>query len=135
MTIQLFGLEVCVVQDTFYRCQDYENVKFNKKPAVKQKKGCLEIVRGVNFEIIDTQKDNGAKYLIFFDDSLEEICFSKAYADVATASKHRGLSTIYITLTVLFKSLRCMMQIWTLSAQSGLGSELADWYRDATSVS
>ena len=71
---------------------------------------------------------------------------------IATSGRHRGLSTIYIqhnlfhqnklgrdvelqnTHIVLFKSPRDVMQVSTLSAQLGLGSELVDWYRDATSV-
>ena len=112
----------------------------------------LEFVRGVNFEFIDSLKNNGTKYLLIFDDSCEEICNSKAFFDIATAGRHRGLSTIYIkhnlfqqsklgrdvelqnTHIVLFKSPRDVMQVTTLSTQLGLGSELVDWYRDATSV-
>ena len=112
----------------------------------------LEFVRGVNFEFIDSLKNNGTKYLLIFDDSCEKICNSKAFVDIATAGRHRGLSTIYIkhnlfhqsnlgrdvelenTHIVLFKSPRDVMQVTTLSTQLGLGSELVDWYRDATSV-
>ena len=112
----------------------------------------LEFVQGVSFEFIDSLKNNGTKYLLIFDDSCEEICNSKAYVDIATAGRHRGLSTIYIkhnlfhqsklgrdvelqnTHIVLFKSPRDVMQVTTLSTQLGLGSELVDWYRDATSV-
>ena len=36
------------------------------------------------------------------------------------------------THIVLFKSPRDVMQVTTLSTQLGLGSELVDWYRDAT---
>ena len=36
----------------------------------------LEFVRGVNFEFIDSLKNNGTKYLLIFDDSCEEICNS-----------------------------------------------------------
>ena len=32
-----------------------------------------EFVQGVNFEFIDSLKDNGTKYLLIFDDSCEEI--------------------------------------------------------------
>ena len=92
------------------------------------------------------------KRLLFFDNSCEEICNSKAFVDIATAGRHRGLSTIYIkhnlfhqsklgrdvelqnTHIVLFKSPRDVMQVTTLGTQLGLGSELVDWYRDATSV-
>ena len=56
----------------------------------------LEFVRGVNFEFIDSLKNNGTKYLLIFDDSCEEICNSKAFVDIATAGRHRGLSTNYI---------------------------------------
>ena len=56
----------------------------------------LEFVRGVNFEFIDSLKNNGTKYLLIFDNSCEEICNSKAFVDIATAGRHRGLSTIYI---------------------------------------
>ena len=90
--------------------------------------------------------------MLIFDDSCEKICNSKAFVDIATAGRHQGLSTIYIkhnlfhqsklgrdvelqnTHIVLFKSPRDVMQVTTLSTQLGLGSELVDWYRDATSV-
>ena len=55
-----------------------------------------EFVRGVNFEFIDSFKNNDTKYLLIFDDSCEEICNSKAFVDLVTAGRHRGLSTIYI---------------------------------------
>ena len=112
----------------------------------------FEFVRGVNFEFIDSLKNSGTKYLLKFDDSSEEICYSKGFVDIATAGRHRGLSTIYIkpnlfhqsklgrdvelqnTPIVLFKSPRDVMKVTTLSTQLGLGSELIDWYQDATSV-
>ena len=50
----------------------------------------LELVRGVNFEFIDSSKNNCKKYLLIFDDSCEEICNSKAFVDIATAGRHRG---------------------------------------------
>ena len=112
----------------------------------------LEFVQGVSFEFIDSLKNNGTKYLLIFDDSCEETCDSKACVDIPTAGRHRGLSTICIkhnlfhqsklgrdvelqnTHIVLFNSPRDVMQVTTLSTQLGLGSELVDWYRDATSV-
>ena len=112
----------------------------------------LEFAHWVNFDFFDSLKNNGTNYLLFFDDSCVEICNSKAFVDIAIAGRHRGLSTIYIehnlfhqsklgrdvelqnTHNVLFKSLRDVMQVTTLSTQLGLGSELVDWYRDATSV-
>ena len=62
----------------------------------------LEFVQRVNFEVIDSLKNNGRKYLLNFDDSCEEICNSKAFADTATAGSHRGLSTIYIKRKIFF---------------------------------
>ena len=112
----------------------------------------LEFVQGLNFEFIDSLKNNRTQYLLIFDDSCEEICNSKAFVDTAIVGRHRGLSTIYIknnffhqsklgrdvehqnTHIVLFKFPRYVMQVTTLGAQLGLGSELVDWYRDATSV-
>ena len=112
----------------------------------------LEFVQGVTFEFIDSLKNNGTKYLLIFGDSCAENCNSKAFVDIATAGRHRGLSTIYIKRNLfhqsklgrdvelqnthidLFKSPRDVMQVTTLSTQLGLGSELVDWYRDATSV-
>ena len=109
----------------------------------------LEFVRGVNFEFIDSLKNNGTKYLLFFDNSCEEICNSKAFVYIATVRRHRGMSSVYIkhnilhqsklgrdvelqnTHIVLFKSPR---DVTTLSTQLGIGSKLVDWYRDATSV-
>ena len=112
----------------------------------------LEFVRGVNFIFIDSLKNNGIKYLLIFDNSCEKHCNSKAFLDIGTAGRHRGLSTIYTkhnfihqsklggdvvlqnTDIVLFKSPRDVMQVNSLGAQLGLCSELVDWYRDATSV-
>ena len=112
----------------------------------------LEFLQGVNFELFDSLKNNGTKYLLMFDDCCEKICNSKVFVDIATAGRHRGLSTICIkhnffqqsklrrdvelqnTHIVFFKSPRDVMQVTTLSTQLGLGSELVDWYRDATSV-
>ena len=112
----------------------------------------LEFVQGVNFQFTDSLKNNGAGYLLFFNDSCEEICNSKIFDDIASAGRQRDLSTIYIkhnlfhqsklgrdvelqnTHIVFFKSPRDVMQVATLSTQLGLGSELIDWYRDATSV-
>ena len=112
----------------------------------------LVFVRGVNFEFIESMKNNGTKYLLFFDQSYEEICNSKAFVDTATAGRHRGLSTIYNkqnlfhqsklgrdvelqnTHIVLFESPRDIMQVTTLSTLLGRSSELVEWYRDATSV-
>ena len=112
----------------------------------------LEFVQGVNFEFVDSLKNNGTRYLLIFDDSCKEICNSKAFVDSAIAGRQRELSAIYSkhnlfhqsklgrdvelqnTNTVRFKSPRDVMQVSTLSAQLGLGSELVDWYGDATSI-
>ena len=112
----------------------------------------LECVRGVNFEFIDSLKNNSTKYLLISDNSCQEICNSKAFVDIATAQRHRALSTIYIkhnlfhqsklrrdvelqkSHIVLFNYPRDVMQVTTFSAQLGLGSEPVDWYKDATSA-
>ena len=54
----------------------------------------LEFVQVRNFECIDSLENNGTKYLLFFEDSCQEICKSKGSADIVTAVRHRGLSTI-----------------------------------------
>ena len=112
----------------------------------------IDFVQGVNFEFIYSLKNNGTKYLLFFDESCENICKSKVFVDLVIAGRHRGLSTIYIkhklfhqsklggdveiqnNLIVLFKSPREVLQVTTLGAQLDLGSELVDWDRDGTSV-
>ena len=93
----------------------------------------LEFVQGVNFEIFDSLKNNGTKYLLINDDSCEKICISKNFVDIATAGKHRGLSIIYIkddffhqsklgrdvelqnTQIVLFNPLRDVMQVTAMA--------------------
>ena len=104
----------------------------------------LEFVQKIFLEYIDSSKNNGAKYLLKFDNSCEEICNSEAFVDISTARRHKGLSTIYIehnlfhqsklgrsaelqnTYLLLLKSPRDVMQVTTLGAQLGLGSELVD---------
>ena len=113
----------------------------------------LEFVQVVNFEFMDSLKNNGTKYLLIYDEYAGKLCKSKASFEIATAERHRGLSTIYIkhnhfnqsklgrdvelqnTHIVLFKFPRDVMQVTTLSTLLGPGSELVDWYRDTTSVS
>ena len=86
------------------------------------------------------------------DNSCGDLCISKTFVDIAIAGRHRRLSTNYIkhnlfhqsklgrdselqiTRIVPFKSPGDVMQVSTLSAQLGIGSELMDWHRDATSV-
>ena len=83
---------------------------------------------------------------------MKRFTIQKPLFDIATAGTHWSLSTIYIkhnlfhhskkgrevelqsTHIVLFKSPRDVMQVTTLGAQLGLGSELVDRCRDATSV-
>ena len=64
----------------------------------------LEFVQGVNFEFIDSLKNNGTKNLLIFDHSCEEIFNSKTFVDLATAWRHRGLSTIYIKHNLFHQS-------------------------------
>ena len=112
----------------------------------------LEFVQGVHFEFIDSSNNNGTKYLLLFDDSCDDIFNSKDFLDISTAGRHRGLSTIYNrdnlfhqiklvrdvelqnTHIVRFKSSHGVTQVSTVSAQLGVGSQLVEWYRDATSV-
>lgn len=112
----------------------------------------VQFIQGVDFDKIENLPNNGTKYLLIFDDSCEEISNSKQFVKIATAGRHRGLSTIYIkhnlfhqsklgrdvelqnTHIVLFKSPRDVLQINTLSQQLGLGTQLRDWYKEATSV-
>ena len=74
----------------------------------------------------------------------------KAFSDISTAGKHRGLSTIYTELNlfhrsklgrnvelqdthiVFFKTHRHVTQVITSSAKLDFGPDLIDWYRDAT---
>ena len=49
----------------------------------------LEFVRGVNFEPIDSLKNNSTKCLLIYDNFFEESCISKAIADIASAGRHR----------------------------------------------
>ena len=101
----------------------------------------IHFIQGVDFEFIQNLPKNGTKYLLIFDDSCEEISSSKGFFKIATAGRHKGLSTIYVkhslfhqsrlgrdielqnTHIVLFKSSRDVLQINTLSQQLGLGSQ------------
>ena len=64
----------------------------------------LAFVQGVNFEIIDSLKNNGTKYLLTSDDSSQEMCNSKVFDDIATAGRHPGLSIIYIKHNLFHQS-------------------------------
>ena len=64
----------------------------------------FEFVKCVNFDFIDSLKNNGKKYLLLLHDSSEENCISKAFVDIATAGRHHGLSTIYIKHNLFHRS-------------------------------
>ena len=132
----------------YYFYQHYQSLYGLMSKNIKN----IEFVQGVDFELIQNLPNNGTKYLLIFDDSCEEISSSKEFVKIATAGRHKGLSTVYIkhnlfhqsrlgrdielqnTHIVLFKSPRDVLQINTLSQQLGLGSQLKDWYTTATSV-
>ena len=93
---------------------------------------------------MDSLENTTTNYLLISDDWCEESCNSKAFVNLATASRRRGLSTIYIkgnlfnqskfgpdvelqnTHIILSKSSRDVMQISKLSAQLSLASEQVD---------
>ena len=93
----------------------------------------IYFIQRVDFELIHILPNNGKKYLLFFDDSCQEISSSKDFVKMATAGRHKGLSKIYIkhnlfhqsrlgrdielqnTHIFLFKSPRDVLQINTLS--------------------
>ena len=56
----------------------------------------FELFQVVDFELKHSSNSNGTKYLLISDTSSEDIGTSKTFADVATAGRHRGLSTSYI---------------------------------------
>ena len=106
----------------------------------------LEYVKGVDFDFIDSFKNNGIENLLIFDNSCEKTSNSKALFGIATAKRHLALSTLVtkhnllyqrrlgwyfelqVTHIVPFKSPWDVMQVSRLSAVLGVGSELVDWY-------
>ena len=112
----------------------------------------FHFIQGGDFEFIQSLHNNGTKCLPIFDASCEKMSSSNDFVKIATAGRHKKLSTIYIkhnlfhqsrlgrdielqnTHIVSFKSPRDVLQINTLSQQLGLGSQLKDWYTKATSI-
>ena len=64
----------------------------------------LDSLQGVNFEFLDSLKNNGRENLLVSDASPEEIFHSKSVFDIATARRHRRLTTIYIKLNLFQQS-------------------------------
>ena len=113
---------------------------------MQEKSENLEFFLGVNSEFIASLKNYDTKYLLVFDNSCEEVCNSKKFFDFSTAGRRRRLTAIYLkhnlfhqselgrdvelqsTHILLFKYPREVMQVNTISAQLGLGSEKVDWF-------
>ena len=111
-----------------------------------------KIIHGVDIDMIENLPKNGIDYLLIFDDPWEEISNSKQFVKIATAGRHRELIAICIKYNlfhqnklgrdvefqskyiVLFKSPRVVLQIKTISQQLRRGSQLKEWYQDATSI-
>ena len=134
--------------DKIYLFYQYNQSLYDK---MKKEIDCIEFVKAVIFELIDSLKNNGTKYLFISDDSSEEVCSSNGFLKIDNAGRHRELSTIYFKQLVSQEHSRTryratnythcivqvasdVMQINKLSIQLGLGSSLVDWDRDATSV-
>ena len=64
----------------------------------------IHFIQAVDFEFIQSLTNNGTKYLLILDDSCEEISSSKDFVKIATAGRHKGLSTIYIKLNLFHQS-------------------------------
>ena len=100
-----------------------------------------EFLQGVNFEFIDSFKNNVKNYLLIFDSCCEGILNSKPFVDIATANRHRELSTnlsehnlfhksnfgrdveLQYMHIVLFKPPRDLMQV---SASCTVGCRIRD---------
>ena len=84
---------------------------------------------------VDLIENNSEKFLLFLDESCEEICKSEVVVDIATAGRHCRLSTFYtksnlfhqsmlgrdaelqMTSSVSIKSARDVRQVKTRSAR------------------
>ena len=64
----------------------------------------LEFVQSVIFECKDSLQNSGTKYLLIFDDSCDEVCYSKVFVDFGTAAIQRGMSLFYIKHNLLHQS-------------------------------
>ena len=109
-------------------------------------------IQEIDFARIENLSNKGTKNLLIIDDPCEEISISQQFVKIATAGRHRGLNTLFIqynlfhqselgrdvelqnTHIVLIKSPSGVLQIITLNQQLGLGSQLKEWYQDATST-
>jgi hypothetical protein len=131
----------------FYFYQEYQLLYSDMMSKIKG----IEFIKGIDFELINNLPGNGKTYLLIFDDSCAEISKSRDFERLATSGRHRKLNVIYIkdnlfhksslgrdielqnTHIVLFKSPRDVHQVGKLSHQLGLGRQLIEWYKDATS--
>ena len=59
------------------------------------KKLRAHLIQGVDFEFILSLPNNGTNNLLLFDNSYKEISSSKDFVKIATAGRHKRLSTIY----------------------------------------
>ena len=64
----------------------------------------IEFVQGVDFKLIENLPNIGRKYFLIFDYPLEEISSSKEFVKIATAGRHKSLSTVYIKHNLFHQS-------------------------------
>ena len=76
----------------YYFYQHYQSLYGLMSENIKN----IHFNQGVDFEFFQSLPNNGTKYLLIFYDSCEEISSSKEFVKIATAGRHKGLSTIYI---------------------------------------
>ena len=64
-----------------------------------------DFVNAVNFEFINSLKNNGSKFLLTFDRSYNEICISTTFFDFDTAERPRGVCVSKSVFVFVFQVL------------------------------
>ena len=121
------------------------------QPLYDEMQQNIEFVQCLDFDLINNLPNDGTNYLLIFDDSCADLSRDRNFEKLATSGRHRKLNVIYIkhnlyhksavgrdpdlqnTHIVLFKSPRDVQQITRLGTQLGLGKQLTEWYKRATS--
>ena len=88
-------LKIATFQPTFGKIYFFSQHPQPLYEVMEKEVDNLEFVQRVNIEFVDSLKNNDTKYLLIFYNPSEETCNSKAFDDIASAERHRGLSTIY----------------------------------------
>ena len=119
------GTFVPAFDKIFYFYQYFQKLYAEMQQEIR----IIEFISSLDVDFTENFLNDGTNYLLFFDDSCDEISRSKQFEKIAIAGRHRKINCIYIKHNLFEKSanektLCCKIHILCSSSQHVMSNRL-----------